>query len=85
LAMLKFQFRNLLLIRDLIERGKTQREIVSILNLHPFLVQKIFPLAKKFEKEKLKKIYFEIFKLENEIKAGKIDPKLSLEIFVSQI
>jgi DNA polymerase-3 subunit delta len=85
IAMLKFQFRNLLLIKDLIERGKTQREIILSLNLHSFLVRKLFPLAKRFNKEKLKRIYFQIFNLENKIKTGKIDPKLSLEIFVSQI
>ena len=85
IALLKFQFKNLLLIKDLIERGKTQREITSSLNLHPFIVKNLFFLAKKFSKEKLKKIYFEIFNLENKIKTGKIDSKLSLEIFVSQI
>jgi len=85
IALLKFQFKNLLLIKDLIERGKTQREITSSLSLHPFVIKNLFPLAKKFNKEKLKKIYFEIFNLENKIKTGKIDSKLSLEIFVSQI
>jgi DNA polymerase-3 subunit delta len=85
ISMLKFQFRNLLLVKDLIERKKSKREIFSLLDLHPFVIEKTYSLAKRFEKEKIKKIYLKIFDLETQIKSGRVDPKLSLEIFVSQL
>jgi DNA polymerase-3 subunit delta len=85
LAMINFQFRNLLVIRDLIERGKSLTNILRELDLHPFLIKKIYLLAKKFSLEDLKKIYQKIFELDLNIKTGKIEPETALDLFIAEI
>jgi DNA polymerase-3 subunit delta len=85
LAMINFQFRNLLVIRDLIERGKSLTNILRELDLHPFLIKKIYFLAKKFSLEDLKKIYQKIFEVDLSIKTGKIDPETALDLLITEI
>jgi DNA polymerase-3 subunit delta len=85
LAMINFQFRNLLVIRDLIERGKSLTDILRELDLHPFLIKKIYFLAKKFSLEDLKKIYQKIFEVDLNIKTGKIDPETALDLLITEI
>jgi DNA polymerase-3 subunit delta len=85
LAMINFQFRNLLMIRDLIERGKSLTNILRELDLHPFLIKKIYFLAKKFSLEDLKKIYQKIFELDLNIKTGEIEPETALDLFIAEI
>jgi DNA polymerase-3 subunit delta len=85
LAMINFQFRNLLMIRDLIEGGKSLTNILRELDLHPFLIKKIYFLAKKFSLEDLKKIYQKIFEVDLNIKTGKIDPETALDLLIAEI
>jgi DNA polymerase-3 subunit delta len=85
LAMINFQFRNLLMIRDLIERGKSLTNILRELDLHPFLIKKIYFLAKKFSLEDLKKIYQKIFETDLGIKTGKVDPETALDLLITEI
>jgi len=85
LAMINFQFRNLLIIRDLIERRKFLNQILKEVNLHPFVVKKSFFQAKKFEFDELKKIYQELSQIDLKIKTGKIDPENALNLLIAQI
>lgn len=85
LSMIAYQFRNLLIIKELIDSKKPYDVIVKKSGLHPFVVKKTFYLCNKFSLEQLKKIYQKIFQIDLDIKSGKIDPELALEIFVAQI
>lgn len=85
LAMINFQFRNLLIIRDLIDRGKSPSAILREANLHPFVIKKTYPLAKKFKLEELKKIHQRIFEADLGAKTGKIDPEAALEMLTVDI
>jgi DNA polymerase-3 subunit delta len=82
LAMINFQFRNLLMIKDLIERGKSKNYILKETGLHPFVVEKTLKLAKRFQLEELKKIHQRIFQTDLKIKTGKITPEVGLEILI---
>jgi DNA polymerase-3 subunit delta len=84
-SMIKFEFRNLLMIKDLIERKVSIFNIQKQTNLHPFVIEKCLPLARKFQLEELKKIYQKIFELDLAIKSGKIEPETALTFFISQI
>ncbi|MBZ9578682.1 DNA polymerase III subunit delta [Patescibacteria group bacterium] len=85
LAMINFQFRNLLVIKDLIEKGKSLNAIFKEVDLHPFVIKKSYALSKKFKFDELKKIYQKIFQADLDIKTGKIDSKAALETLLIKI
>jgi len=84
-SLLKYQFRNLIEIKDLIEKGEKISQIKSKLNLHPFLLEKILKISQKFKIEELKKIYQKIFNFDLAIKTGKIAPNLALDLFLAEL
>jgi len=83
LSMINFQFRNLLVIRDLIDKKAPYYEIPKRSGLHPFVVKKTYPAAQKFSLSQLKKIYQNIFQIDLSVKTGKIDPEMALDLLVS--
>jgi len=85
LSMIAYQFRNLLIIKELIENQEPYGLIAKKSGLHPFVVQKTYSLCSKFSMEQLKKIYQKIFQIDSDIKIGKIDPELALELLIAQI
>lgn len=82
-SMINFQFRNLLILKDLLEKGKSYDFILKEVPLHPLIIKKSFFQAKNFSFLKLKKIYQKIFQLDFQIKIGKIKPELALELLVA--
>jgi len=85
LSMINFQFRNLLVIRDLIDRGENYWEISRLTKLHPYVVKKCYLEAKKFTLSKLKEIYKFIFQIDYKIKTGRVDPETGLVLLISKI
>jgi DNA polymerase-3 subunit delta len=74
LSMINFQFRNLLIIKD---GGKTQ--------LHPYVLKKNYSQAQKFTIKELEDIYQKIFQTDLDIKTGKLNPQIALNLFIAQI
>ena len=85
LSMINFQFRNLLMIKDLIERHRPYYSILKMTHLHPFVVKKSCQQANKFTLQELKKIYQKIFKADLDIKTGKITPETALDLLLTEI
>lgn len=85
LSMIAYQFRNLLIIKDLIVKKKPYSAILKKSGLHPFVVQKTYSLCNRFDFLELKKIYLRIFQMDSGIKVGKIDPETALDLLVSEI
>lgn len=83
LTMINFQFRNLLIVRDLIEKKVQPFEVAKRSGLHPFVAKKTFWQAEKFTLLQLKKIYHKIFQIDLSIKTGKIDPETALDVLIS--
>jgi len=81
LSMINFQFRNILGVKDLIERG----EPLSSSGLKPFLARKSSEQARKFTYEELKKIYQKIFQVDYSIKTGKLDPQAALDLLIAEL
>jgi DNA polymerase III subunit delta len=79
-SMIKFQFSNLLKVKDLIERGRG----FSGLKMHPFVLRKSCQLSQQFNFEQLNKIYKKIFQLDLKMKTGKIGPVLAIDILISE-
>jgi len=85
LGMIHFQFRNILAVKHLIEKGASYTEIIQKSKLHPFVVRKSVSLSKKFQVEELKKIYQKIFQADLDIKTGKVDPETALNLLIAEI
>lgn len=85
LSMINFQFRNLLIIKDLIEKNQPYYAILKISKLHPFVVKKSYQEANKFTFPELKKIYQKIFQVDLAIKTGRVSPEAALDLFLAGI
>ena len=85
LSMINFQFRNLLIIKDLIEKNQPYYAILKISKLHPFVVKKSYQEANKFTFPELKKIYQKIFQVDLAIKTGRVSPEAALDLFLAEI
>ena len=85
LSMINFQFRNLLTIRDLIEKNKSPYALLEEAKLHPYVIKKSYSQAQKFKIDELKKIYQKIFQVDLAIKTGKVEPEAALDIFIAEI
>jgi len=85
LSMINFQFRNLLIIKDLIEKGRPYYTFQKITQLHPFVIKKSYSQSQRFSLQELKKIYQKIFQVDLNIKTGKLDPQTALDLFIAEI
>jgi DNA polymerase-3 subunit delta len=85
LSMVAYQFKNILIVKELIEKKELYNIIAKKSGLHPFVVQKTFSLCNKFSIDQLKNIYQKIFQIDSDIKTGKIDSELALELLITQI
>jgi len=82
LSMINFQFRNLLIIKDLIEKNLSP---YSFTDIHPYVIKKSISLLGKFSFSELKKIYQKIFEVDLDIKTGKIEPEMALDLLITEI
>jgi len=85
LSMIAYQFRTLLIIKDLQDKKEPYGLIAKKSGLHPFVVQKSYYLCNQFTLEQLKKIYRKIFEIDLDIKTGKIEAETALDLFVYQL
>ncbi len=85
LSMIGYQFRNLLVVKELSEKGLMYASIVKKSGLHPFVVKKTYFQCRQFSFEELKSIYQNIFKIDSDIKMGKIEAETALDLLVAQI
>jgi DNA polymerase III subunit delta len=85
LSMINYQFRNIISVKDMVERNNNYTQSVKESGLHPFVFKKSLDLSKKFTKEDLKKIYRKIFQTDLNIKTGKIESEASLDFLISSI
>lgn len=85
LSMVNFQFRNILSVKDLIEKNVPYYSISKKTGLHPFVAKKSFEQAGKFTFQELKKIYWKIFQADLDIKTGRINPETALDLLIAEI
>jgi len=85
LSMLAYQFRTMLVIKELAEKGFMYNSIVQKSGFHPFVVKKNYFACRQFSLIELKNIYRKIFRIDADIKTGKIDSEVALTTFISSI
>ena len=79
LTMIVFQFRNMLIVQDLISKGIRGKQLEEESELHPFVVSKTVKILKNFDLPQLKRIYYRLQQVDIDIKTGMIEPKIALE------
>ena len=85
LSMIAYQFKNLLIIKELQDLQTPYGLIAKKSGIHPFVVQKSYSLCGQFSMMQLKKIYQKIFQVDSDIKTGKIEPEMSLDLLLAEI
>jgi len=82
LSMIVYQVRNLLVVKELAEKGLMYASIVKKSGLHPFVVKKTFFQCRAFSLEELKNIYRRIFTIDSQIKTGRVEAETALDLLV---
>jgi DNA polymerase-3 subunit delta len=85
LSMINFQFRNLLIIKDLIQKYRSPYILSKVTHLHPYIIKKSCSLAQKFTIQELKKIYQKIYQVDLDIKTGRMEPEVALDLLIAEI
>lgn len=85
LSMIVYQFRNMLIVEDLIVRGTERNQIAKEAELHPFVVGKTIRVLNNFDLPLLKRIYLRLQQTDIDIKTGKIEPRLALEKLLADL
>jgi len=85
LSMITRQFRVLLQIRQALDSGLTQRKIINLLKLHPYVVQKGINQTRNFSLDLLKNIFSRLAEIDYLMKTGEGDVKTLLSMMIVQL
>lgn len=85
LSMFVYQFRNIIQIKELLDKGESEKEIAQKMKIHPYVLKKSINQAKLFSLTELKKIYRMMFRADLFIKTGKIKADTALDLLVIDI
>lgn len=83
-AMILRQFRIIIQIKDAINRclDPKGKSFANKMDLHPYVLKKTRPIAKKYSTKQLEQIYDKLLKLDQNIKTGQHEPELLVDFFV---
>lgn len=79
------QIRIMYQVKNLYMNGYTENNISNILNIHPYRVKLAYQNSKKYSSEILIKYLYELSNIDINIKSGKLDKVLALELFILSI
>ncbi len=82
LALLARQFRIILLAKEAARTGYSERDIASQLAIHPYVAKLALQQGRRFSEEQLQGILVKLAELDYEIKSGRIDKVLAIEMFM---
>ena len=87
LTMIVYQYRNLLIIKDYIERSNNADRWAMSKNLamHPYVVQKTISQAKNYTIDDLKNNYQKLLDFDIAIKTGKMESKMALTLLLTKL
>ncbi|MFA5967369.1 MAG: DNA polymerase III subunit delta [Patescibacteria group bacterium] len=85
LAMVAYQFRNILLVRTLRDQKLSQAQIAARTKLHPFVVRKSWDFSGDFSLSQLQRIFYLLQKVDVAIKQNQTPPRVGLDILAAQI
>ncbi|NOU95496.1 DNA polymerase III subunit delta [Paenibacillus sp. LMG 31456] len=85
MALIARQFRIMFQVKDLQQQGYSQQQMASQLGLHPYAVKIASGQSNRFELKRLADILGQLADLDYQMKSGKIDKALGLEMFLLRL
>ncbi len=85
MIMLARNTKQLILIKQMLQEGKKDKEIVSALKIPPFTLPRLKNIAQKSNEEKLLNIFEKIYNLNYESKVGNITAELGLILLITRL
>jgi DNA polymerase-3 subunit delta len=85
LMLIARQFRIILQVKELSRQGYSHQQMASQIGLHPFAVKVAEGQAKKYDASKLGVILGQLADLDFQMKSGRIDKVLGLELFLLKL
>jgi DNA polymerase-3 subunit delta len=85
LSMIVRQFRLLLEVKGLPAGERRPEAVARTLGLHPFVAEKVVNQAQRFSREELQRIYSRLVEVDREIKTGRRDGEVALELAVVEV
>ncbi len=85
LTMIIRQVKILLQIRDALDQGQGSKQIITNLRLHPFIVQKGINQVRNFSIELLKRMLDKLLEIDYDMKTGRGEAKLLLDLMLSKL
>ncbi|GEK88023.1 DNA polymerase III, delta subunit [Alkalibacterium putridalgicola] len=82
LALMISQFRLLLQVKILRKKGYQQADIAGILKIHPYRVKLALQTEKRFKQEILSQAHRYLITADYEIKSGKVNAEMQIELFI---
>lgn len=82
-SMIVRQFRIMIQVKDLAERGVHPNDIPARLGIKPFVARKGLGQAAKFSMPQLETIYRKLWETDLSIKTGQMEPVLALDLLVA--
>ena len=80
--MLANQFRIIYQSKELYKKGLTEGEIASYIGIHPYRIKLALNKSKNYESKLILKYLYDLAQMDIDIKTGKIDSNLALELFI---
>ena len=82
IVMLANQFRIMYQSKEMSKEGKNNNEIASILEIHPYRVKLALEKSYKYNSDDLLKKLYRLSEMDIDIKTGKINKFLAIELFI---
>jgi DNA polymerase-3 subunit delta len=84
-GMVVRQFRLLLLTREILDQGGGEGDIVNSLSIPQFVARKMSIQARHFDMATLELVYEKLSEVDESIKTGQMDARLSLDLVVASL
>lgn len=84
-ALIVRQFRLLLLAREHLAQGGSPRQLPDLLKVKSFVADKVAQQSRAFTVDQLDSIYRRLQSYDQDMKTGKIAPRLALDLFVTSV
>lgn len=85
LIMLANQFRMIYQVKQLYKKGYSEKDISKELKVHWYPVRKALSKMQSFDEKKLLHYLYQLSNLDIQIKTGKLEKELALELFILKI
>jgi len=83
LSMIVYQFRTLIKIKDLLDRGIPSGAIASQAKISPYVIQKSLPVLRHYSLQDLINYYRKLYEFDVKIKTGQIEAKIAVDLLVA--